>query len=215
MFVITADQVDSRRRDDAAGSTRDRINREHGSALLLPADRNAGDEIQMLTDDPAATLDLVLELTRDQRWSVGLGSGDVRLPLPAATREASGTAFFAARDAVNDAKKRQTRFAIKAQHVGDADASEKGAADAATIEALIDLLLVIRGRRTVAGWELYDLLRQGMTQQDAAARLSISPPAASSRASAANIRIEQAAVPALTKLLQDLQSSLTGMDGST
>jgi hypothetical protein len=215
MFVITADQVHSRRRDDAAGSTRDRINREHGPALVLPADRNAGDEIQMLSEDPATTLHLVLELTRDREWSVGLGSGDVRLPLPEATREASGTAFFAARDAVNEAKKRQTRFAVKAQHLGDPELTESATASAANIEALIDLLLVIRRRRTPPGWELYDLVKQGMTQQDAAARLSISPPAASARASAANIRIEQAAVPALTKLLHDLQSSLTGTDRRT
>jgi hypothetical protein len=121
MFVITADQIDSRSTTDVAGSTRDSINRDHGGRLLLPADRNAGDEIQALTDDAGTALALVLELTRTGQWSVGLGCGGIRLPLPSATREASGEAFFAARDAVSRAKKQQTRFAIEAR-----SATERG-----------------------------------------------------------------------------------------
>jgi hypothetical protein len=72
---------------------------------------------------------------------------------------------------------------------------------------------VIRARRTDPGWELFDLLASGLTQQDAATRLSISPPAASSRAHAANIKQELAAIPALTKLLQDLDQLATETDG--
>jgi hypothetical protein len=190
MFVITADQIDSRRHADAAGGTRDRI--------------NAGDEIQMLTDDSAGALAIVLELTRTREWSVGLGCGSIRLPLPEATREASGAAFFAARDAVLQAKKRQTRFAFASQ-TDDAESSTP----ASDIEALIDLLLLLRDRRTTPGWELFDLMAEGLSQQDAAERLGISAPSASSRARAANIRAEFSAVPALSKLMHDLDSRLT------
>ncbi|HEY5224516.1 MAG TPA: DNA-binding protein [Microbacteriaceae bacterium] len=209
MFVITADQVDSRTHEDLAGAARARINREHGSSLLLPADRNAGDEIQMLTDDAATALQLVLELTRNGEWSVGLGLGDVRRPLPAATREASGSAFFAARDAVDDAKKARTRFALRAESTDD------HTVNASDAEALIDLLLILRARRTPAGWELYDLVRSGITQQDAATQLSISAPAASARANAAQLKAENAAIPALTKLLHVLHRSLLPTGSAT
>jgi hypothetical protein len=225
MFVVTADQIDSRGRDDAAGAARDSINERYGPTLALPADRNAGDEIQMLTLEPATALDLVLDLTRTGQWSVGLGCGAVRDPLPEATREASGPAFFSARDAVLRAKRRQTRFAIDVPVDAHNDETRRAnapsaAPDATSLitaaqnaESLIDLLLVIRDRRTGPGWELFDLVASGLTQQDAATRLSISPPAASSRAHAANIKQELAAIPALTKLLHDLDQLATETDG--
>lgn len=206
MFVITADQIASREHADAAGETRDRINAAHGQILVLPADRNAGDEIQMLSADSAGTLALALELIRSRTWSVGLGCGAVRLPLPEATREASGAAFFAARGAVDLAKKRQTRFAFATQ----ADDGSVPGTSASDIESLITLLLLIRDRRTSAGWEIYDLMARGLTQQNAAERLGISPPAASSRAHVANIRAEFNAIPALSMLLNDLDRRLTG-----
>lgn len=210
MFAITADQIGSRERGDAAGDTRDRINSTFASELVLPADRNAGDEIQMLSASASATLEIILELSRDRQWSVGLGCGTVRTPLPAATREASGLAFFAARDAVNAAKKRRTHVAVRA-HALD-NRADTSAAAAGDIEAILDLLLIIRERRTAPGWELYDLVATGLTQQDAAERLRISAPAASSRAHAANIKAEAAALPALTKLLNDLDATTEETD---
>jgi len=202
MFVITADQVDSRSRGDLAGTTRELINDRHRAELVLPADRNAGDEVQAMTADAGTALAIVLELTRDQNWSVGVGCGPVRTPLPQATREASGPAFFAARDAVGRAKKSPTRFAARKQRDGDATSSP-----ADTVEPLTDLLLIMRERRSDAGWELYDLLRTGITQREAATRLGISGPSVSARARVAGIRAEQAALPALTKLMRELDRS--------
>ena len=49
---------------------------------MLPADRTAGDEIQAATEDARTALAIVLHLTRDGNWSVGLGIGDVRTPCP-------------------------------------------------------------------------------------------------------------------------------------
>jgi hypothetical protein len=209
MFVITADQIDSRSSTDVAGSTRDSINRDHGERLLLPADRNAGDEIQALTDDAGTALALVLELTRTGQWSVGVGCGGIRLPLPSATREASGDAFFAARDAVTRAKKQQTRSAIEARGAGEAGETWPGAPD---VEALVNLLLVLRERRSPAGWELYDLLSSGMAQNEAAERLGITPPSVSSRARAAGIRVELASIGPVTRLLENLNRASTGTD---
>ena len=112
MFAITADQVGSRAAADLADAQLVRIEQLAAGRLVLPADRTAGDEIQAATEDARAALELVLDLTRDGNWSVGLGVGDVRHPLPDATRAATGSAFILARDAVARAKKSATRFAI-------------------------------------------------------------------------------------------------------
>ncbi|WP_345761355.1 DNA-binding protein [Diaminobutyricibacter sp. McL0608] len=212
MFVITADQVDSRSRPDIVGETLSRLNEEHAVRLVLPVDRNAGDELQVLTDDAGTALAIVLDLTRGGSWSVGLGIGSVRLPLPAETREASGDAFIAAREAVRRAKKAATRFAIDVVVADTAGRANVGWPSAADAEALVNLALVIRERRTVAGWELYDLVSAGLTQADAAAKLGITAPSASSRARAAAVRPELAALPALTRLLENVDRANTRTD---
>ncbi len=180
---------------------------------MLPVDRNAGDELQVLTDDAGTALAIVLDLTRDGAWSVGLGVGSVRLPLPAETREASGDAFVAAREAVGRAKKAATRFAVEATSArNDGARNDGGWPGAADAEALVNLALVIRERRTPPGWELYDLVAAGLTQADAAARLGITAPSASSRARAAAVRPELAALPALTRLLENVDRANTRTD---
>ncbi|GAB3808020.1 hypothetical protein GCM10028798_33540 [Humibacter antri] len=197
MFVITADQVNSRHRPDVVHETQRRLEQVFGEMLTLGVDRNAGDEVQTVTAAADAALGIALDLTRTGEWSVGIGCGRVREPLPADARAATGPAFFAAREAVDAAKKRTTRFALRS----GGSAEEERASD---VEALVELLLTTRARRSNAGWELYDLMRQGLTQREASARLNISEPAVSSRARAAGIHPEAAAVPALTRLMQDL-----------
>lgn len=193
MFVITADQVDSRSTRDLVGELVADLNKRLKKQLTLAADRTAGDELQLLVDTAEAALDVVLQLTRSGRWSVGCGVGAVAEPLPRNIREATGEAFVAARAAVDRAKRRQTRFALEGTHQSAPDA-----------EALIDLLLVLRSRRSDEGWEIVDLVADGMTQAAAAKRLGITPQAASKRALAAELRAEQAAIPALTRLLDNL-----------
>ena len=51
MFVISADQKSSRSTGDLVARWRELLNDEYGPQLTLPADRNAGDEIQVLTED--------------------------------------------------------------------------------------------------------------------------------------------------------------------
>jgi hypothetical protein len=195
VFVITADQVDSTRRRDLAGAAVRDLNSRYSDALALPVDRNAGDEIQALFSEPEPALALILELTREGAWSVGCGIGAVRGPLPANTREASGPAFVAARDAVERAKRAPYRFALTVtggQAWGSAD-----------IAPLVELLLLVRSRRTDEGWELFDLVATGISQAEAAGRLSISPQAASQRARTAGIRTELASVAPLVRLLRE------------
>ncbi|WP_181243251.1 DNA-binding protein [Glaciihabitans tibetensis] len=191
--------MDSTRRGDLAGAAVAGLNARYEKHLALPVDRNAGDEIQALFATPEPTLALILELTRGGQWSVGCGIGTTRTPLPRNTREASGPAFVAARDAVDRAKRAPFRFALSV-----ADDHLLGAADVAP---LLELLLLLRARRTAEGWELFDLVATGMSQADAAARLAISPQAASQRARTAGIRSELAAMGPLVRLLGEANAA--------
>jgi hypothetical protein len=193
VFAITADQVGSRAAADLADAQLARIEQIASGRLVLPPDRTAGDEIQAATEDARAALELVLDLTRDGNWSVGLGIGEVRLPLPDATRAATGSAFILARDAVARAKKNATRFAVSV------DAGRLP--DAALLQPLIDLLLHLRARRTPEGWEVADRLVTGMTQARLAAELGVTPQAISLRVQNAQLHTETAAIAALTELL--------------
>jgi hypothetical protein len=198
VFVITADQVDSRHKPDLVEDTLHVIQDRFAPSLALDVDRNAGDEVQALTEDAGTALGIALMLERTREWSIGIGCGSVREPLPSSARAATGPAFFAARDAVDAAKKRSARVALRS-------GLDTEATRASDVEAMVDLLIAVRSRRSPAGWELYDLLQQGMTQRDAAARLGISEPAVSSRARAAGIHPEASAVPAISRLMQDLE----------
>ena len=205
MIVITADQRNSRSTPDAAASAIDDLNRAWGSVLVLPAERTAGDEIQLLADSGATALGIALQLTRTGSWSVGIGAGGVRRPLAGHVRESAGPAFIAARDAVDRAKRSLTHCAVSAD-------PEHPLAEG--IEALIDLLLIQRGRRSPEGWQLHDLLRSGLSQAEAATKLGITPQSVSQRARVAGLRVEEAATVALASLLDDLDAEVDGDAGS-
>ncbi|WP_448809675.1 DNA-binding protein [Agromyces bauzanensis] len=197
MFVITADQVSSRHEADRTGDLIAQLAATYGSALELPADQTAGDEIQVVTGSAEAALGIVLDTTRTGRWSVGLGVGDIRMPLPDAARKATGTAFIAAREAVGAAKRVDGRFALR---TGLPDATT--AADDA--EALVRLLVLLRDRRSEHGWEVVELMREGHQQKEAATLLGVSAAAVSARLKAAMWRAEEDARPALVRVLERL-----------
>jgi hypothetical protein len=236
MFVITADQKASRHDVDRAGTERDELASRYAGRVVLPVDRTAGDEVQVLVADAGTALDIVLRLTRAGHWSVGLGIGAVRTPLPRATREATGPAFIAARDAVTAAKRSATRFALAtdppALPVGDApdggvDDRSPALPGPAEVEALLTLLLLARDRRTPQGWEVVDRMADGGTQREVAAAVGITPQAVSTRlrtsgwcASRAVIpgmaarsrRAERAAIPGITALLAHLDRAASPGD---
>lgn len=199
VFVITADQRSSRSTRDLVAELKQSLEAEYAETLTLPPDRNAGDEIQVITADAATALDISLQLARRGRWSIGVGVGEVDRPLPAETREASGPAFIAAREAVTAAKKRPTRFALR---TATTDEAWPNAGDA---QALIDPLLELLQRRSAPGWQLYDTMKTVTTQAEAAELLAISPAAVSDRARAAALKIEREARTALVRLLTQLE----------
>lgn len=193
MFVVTADQRRSQTSADLIPAVLTAVSQHGSGRLTLAPERTAGDEFQVAISDPQAVLAIILDLTRAQTWSVGLGVGAVESPLPASVRAARGEAFVNARDAVDRAKKATTRLAITARDEAGTDA-----------EALVRLLVELRDRRSDEGWEVYDLLAGGLTQRETAARLGISEGAVSLRAKAAALRAEEAAVPALERAVQRL-----------
>ncbi|MBT2501090.1 DNA-binding protein [Curtobacterium sp. ISL-83] len=162
---------------------------------VLPPQRTAGDEFQVLLADAAAAVDVVLELTRDGEWSVGVGVGDVEHPLPRSTRAARGAAFFRARDAVERAKTVPEHFALEIE--------DGRRLDTAAVEPLVAQTVRARARRSQEGWELADLLRAGHTRVDAAKLLAISPQAVAKRYLAADLRSEDAVRAALARLLSE------------
>ena len=215
MFVVTADQVGSRTDIDRSAAMQRELQERFGRRLRLPLDQTAGDELQALTDDPGTALDLVLAFGRDGHWSVGLGVGDVRMPLPDAVRKAAGGAFIAAREAVEAAKRADGRFALRAP------VSPAPPADATTpvltapeLEPLIRLLLLVRDRRSPQGWEAIDLVRDGHSQKHAAAILGISDAAVSQRLKAAVWSVDDEARPGLVRLLAELDRA-TDAAGAT
>jgi hypothetical protein len=221
MFVITADQKASRHDVDRAGAERDELASRYAGRVVLPVDRTAGDEVQALVADAATALDMVLRLTRAGHWSVGLGIGTVRTPLPRATREATGPAFIAARDAVTAAKRSATRFALATDPpaLPRDDAPDDGADDRTTrlpgpaeVEALLTLLLLARDRRTPQGWEVVDRMADGGTQREVAAAMGITPQAVSTRLRTSGWRAERAAIPGLTALLAHLDRTASPGD---
>jgi hypothetical protein len=226
MFVITADQIDSRNDRDRAAELIAELSHRFGPAFSLPPDQTSGDEIQMMTTDAGVALETVLAIHRTEHWSAGLGVGDVRTPLPAATRQAAGGAFIAARDAVTRAKRADARFALSAEGRVDLSDGADGPAglvgsagfrsflSAEEVEPLIAMLLLLRQRRTPEGWEAVDLVRDGRSQRDAAAQLGISTAAVSQRIKSALWRVEEAARPALVRLLENLDRATTGTDTS-
>ena len=202
MFVITADQVASRRDADRVDDALGRLTERYRSRMPLPPERTAGDELQAVTDDPGTALSIVLDLARDGHWSVGLGVGPVAEPLGATTRASTGAAFIAARAAVEAARRSpEPRFALRS------DDRETSPAD--DLEPLIGMLLLLRSRRTAAGWTVADLLGDGHSQSDAADALGITPQAVSQRALAAGLRVEQGAVPSLVRLLGEADRAVS------
>ncbi|MER3388508.1 MAG: DNA-binding protein [Microcella sp.] len=149
--------------------------------------------LHALTPSARAALETVLHLSRDRCWTVGLGLGSVRTPLPVGVHEVAGPGIVAAHDAASAAARRASACAVR------------GVDDAAVerLEPLLDLLLAHRARWSAHSWQLHDLLDAGATQAAAAATLGITPQAVSKRARAAGLRVDAEARTALAELLSE------------
>lgn len=177
-FVVIADQVDSRTDTDRVP---DALSALAGLDTVLPFERTAGDEVQGLLAHGAAVVAALVALTRLEGWRVGIGLGAVEEPLPASTRAARGPAYLAAREAIGEARRSPALLALRAPAVGP-DGYGTYIEDA---ETALWLLRHTLDRRSAEGWELMDLLDQGLTGAQAAERLGVSASAVSQRLSRA------------------------------
>ncbi|MDX6357449.1 MAG: hypothetical protein QOH37_503 [Nocardioidaceae bacterium] len=173
VVVLTVDQFESRTGLDQVPAALDALGAVH---CLRPFERTVGDELQGVLDDPAALPAALEPLLRDGGWNVGIGIGAVETPLPEQTRAGRGEAYLAARDAVTAAKSSPWRV----RTAGTSPALRP-------LESAIWLWAALLARRTDRGWEVSDLVDEGLTYEQAAARIGITQSAVSQRATAAGI----------------------------
>ncbi|MET4060031.1 hypothetical protein ABIB35_001576 [Arthrobacter sp. UYP6] len=190
MFVLTIDQKGSRRGRDRVP---DLLKLLGNLPLERPFERSVGDEVQGVTGDAAVAVEAALLALRDGNWSVGIGIGAVDTPLPASTREASGPAFVAAREAVDRAKKTGDRPPV-------AVAGAPGAAEAEAVLVLIGRLI---RDRSAEQWRILEHVEPGTwgSQSAAARKLGISPQSVGKTTARAGWQEEWAARPAAAVLL--------------
>ncbi|MCZ4079770.1 hypothetical protein O1W68_17620 [Rhodococcus sp. H36-A4] len=194
MFVMTVDQRRSRRDIDRVEAV---LELTRHAPLLRGFERTAGDEIQAVATDAHTVVDLTLTLLRLETWSVGIGVGQVEVPLPDTTRAGRGPAFEAARDAVTRAKNAPAAVAVTA---ADPDL-DTPCRDAETALTLIALLIT---DRTEQGHAASDLMARGHTQKSAAETLGITKQAMSQRLSVARWSIEAGGRALAERLLTEL-----------
>ena len=188
-YVLTVDQRASRRGPDRVAAMLERLN--GAVPVVLAFERTAGDEFQGVLADPVVVVDTVMELLRLGGWSIGIGAGPVETPLPRSTRAAAGPAFLSARRAVDAAKQRPARLAVRGAV----------AADAADAQAVLTALAVVVERRSDQAWEAIELIGSDKTQAQAAAELGISRQAVGQRLAAGLWELERELRPTAARLL--------------
>jgi hypothetical protein len=188
-YVLTVDQRASRRGSDRVEDVLGLLN---GTVpAVLSFERTAGDEFQGVLAEPDEVVDVVLRLVRLGGWSIGVGAGPVQTPLPASTRAATGTAFLCARRAVDAAKQRPSRLAVRGA----------APADAGDAQAVLTALALLIERRSEQAWEAISLVAAGRTQAQAAAELGISRQAVGQRLAAGAWELERELRPTAARLL--------------
>jgi len=188
-YVLTVDQRASRRGPDRVS---DALRLLDGAVpVLLGFERTAGDEFQGVLGDPVHVVDVTLRLVRMGGWSIGVGAGPVQTPPPESTRAGAGPAFLAARRAVDAAKQRPFRLAVRG-------AVPPEAADA---QAVLSALAGLVDRRSEQAWAAIELVEEGRTQSDAATALGISRQAVGQRLAAGMWELEKELRPTAARLL--------------
>ncbi|NYE96685.1 hypothetical protein FHU41_002935 [Psychromicrobium silvestre] len=171
MFVMTIDQRNSRKNDDLVPLL---ISQLAEVSTVLPFDRSTGDELQAVLSEAAAVVEASMLALRAGHWHIGIGVGQIGSPLPQTSREASGSAFIAAREAVEQAKKSGNRVPLAVR--GAVPSKQVDAA-----EAVLRLLGGLVVARSAAEWRILDQLTPGVrgNQVEVATALQISPQAVS------------------------------------
>jgi hypothetical protein len=188
-YVLTVDRQAGHRGPDRVAGVLRRL--ADGVPTVLAFERTGGEEFQGVLGDPAVVVDVVLRLVREGGWSIGVGAGPVQTPLPVSTRAGAGPAHLCARRAVDAAKQRSVRLAVR------------GAVppDAGDAQAVLSALAVVVQRRSTQAWEAIELVGAGRTQADAAAALGVSRQAVGQRLAAGLWELERELRPTAARLL--------------
>ncbi|GAA1153091.1 helix-turn-helix domain-containing protein [Nocardioides aquiterrae] len=199
VLVLTVDQRGSRRSADLVADVVAALNGLPDVAPLRPFEQTVGDELQGVLDSPESLAPVVERLLRDGTWHIGIGVGDVEQPLPDHARAGRGPAYLHARQAVTAAKSSPWHLRVAGDDPGTR-----------ALETVIWLWAAVLARRTARGWEVADLVAEGLSYDEAAQRLGISPSAVSQRAAAAGIVESRRA----RELATDLTAQLLGKESS-
>lgn len=174
VIIFTVDQKQSRQGPDLVPGMMAALS---DLPTLSGFERTAGDEFQGVLNDPRAVLTAIHRLLRDARWNIGIGVDGVELPLAADPRAGRGAAFLAARAAVTTAKSSPWNLkVVGADHYA-----------CRQFETVLWLWAAALARRTTKGWELADLVQQGLNYEQAAQAIGITQSAVSQRAQAASL----------------------------
>ncbi|WP_371818232.1 MarR family transcriptional regulator [Pseudarthrobacter sp. C4D7] len=227
MFVMTIDQRGSTGDQDRVPDLLRQV-----AGLDLPGgeppvfDRSVGDEVQGVVRDASDVVEIALHALRSGRWYVGIGIGTVSLAPHASPREGAGTAFVAARKAVELAKGAGAQVPLSVVPGMMAGAGAGGAAATEGVQACANAEAVLRllGRlvqdRTDAQWRVVDALhRLGVrgqgpgrhgSQKQVARELGVSEQSVSRTVLRSGWQEEWAARPAASMLLGLADSLLAG-----
>lgn len=128
-------------------------------------ERSVGDEVQGVVADASAVVEIALHALRDGRWYVGIGVGTVSMPAPASPREGTGSAFVAARKAVELAKGAGSQVPLSVvpgiiAGAGRGGPAPEGGQACANAEGVLRLLGRLVQERTEAQWRVVDALRR-------------------------------------------------------
>ena len=173
VVVLTVDQRGSRTGPDLIPQVLGDLS---GVPTRLGFERTVGDELQGVLDDGSALAQAVEALLRADAWNIGVGVGPVDEPLPDHARAGRGPAYLHARSAVTAAKNSPWHTRV----VGEDPAVR-------ALETTIWLWAAVLARRSSRGWEVADLVADGLSYGEVGERLGISQSAVSQRAQAAGI----------------------------
>jgi hypothetical protein len=171
-IALILDQRGSREDVDRVAAWADTLNERYGDRLRLPFVRSAGDELQGVLGDATALPEIVVDAVEDGGWWVGVGAGPIER-LGETARDSQGPAFWHARRAVDQAKKRSHPQPVAV--AGEPESEAEALGDALMTLAFLAL------RRSPEQRDSLRLFRQGMKNKDIAAQLGVSPPAISQR----------------------------------
>lgn len=191
LVVLNVDQKGSRKTADAVSAALATVNDADAPwELSLRAERTVGDEWQVAMSDPVSVVSLLCWIVESKVWHVGIGIGEVDEPLPRSTREARGSAYLAAREAADAAKRSPYSLTIT---------SDEG--DALLPQALAWSLAAIVSSRSPEGMEAARLRSAGMSGVDIARKLGISPQAVSTRLKVADWVVGEAVMEQLAQVV--------------